>query len=152
MTELGFAHITTKSWGYLGVFGFFRKKCLTKQRPPNHPIFRLLQANFNKILNIWTQWWANIKKLTQTNIRIYLDATLCTQWISEYIQMQHIYQTNIRIYLYSENNTNMNANNIWGSFFPIFEYSYSSLIEGIFLQCSLRFPLNKILHWIFLYA
>ena len=44
------------------------------------------------------QWWANIIKLTRTNIRIYLDATLCTEWISEYIRMQHIYRTNIRIY------------------------------------------------------
>ena len=26
MTGLGFAHVTTKSWVYLGVFGFFRKK------------------------------------------------------------------------------------------------------------------------------
>ena len=25
------------------------------------------------------QWWANIIKLTRTNIRIYLDATLCTE-------------------------------------------------------------------------
>ena len=24
VTELGFAHVNTKSWSYLGVFGFFR--------------------------------------------------------------------------------------------------------------------------------
>ena len=26
VTEVGFAHVTTKTWAYLGVFGFFRKK------------------------------------------------------------------------------------------------------------------------------
>ena len=60
------------------------------------------------------QWWANIIKWTQTNIRIYLDATLCTERIFEYIRMPHIYQTNIRIYLYARNSTNTNTNNIWG--------------------------------------
>ena len=36
--ELGFAHVTTKTWAYSGVFGFFRKKCRRKNcRPrPNH--------------------------------------------------------------------------------------------------------------------
>ena len=63
------------------------------------------------------QWWANIIKWTRTNIRIYSDATLCTEWISEYIWMQHIYRTNIRIYLYPRNSTNRNTNNIWGSFY-----------------------------------
>ena len=63
------------------------------------------------------QWWANIMKWTQTNIRIYSDATLCTEWISEHIRMQHIYRTNTQIYSYSGNSTNMNTNNILGSFY-----------------------------------
>ena len=63
------------------------------------------------------QWWANIIKWTRTNILIYSHATLCTEWISEYIRMQHIYRTNIQIYLYSGNSTNTNTNNIWGSFY-----------------------------------
>ena len=54
------------------------------------------------------QLWTNTIKWTQTNIRIYLEATLCTEQISKYIWMQHIYQTNIRIYLYSGNSTNTN--------------------------------------------
>ena len=63
------------------------------------------------------QWWANIIKWTRTNIRIYSDATLCTEWISEYIRMQHIYWTNTQIYSYSGNSTNRNTNNIRGSFY-----------------------------------
>ena len=91
----------------------------------------LIQHIYISYLSTWTpntclfsylaQWWANIIKWTRTNIRIYLDARLCTKWISEYIWMQHINRTNIRIYLYSGNSTN--TNNIQGSFYsniPIF--------------------------------
>ena len=38
-----------------------------------------------------SQWWANIMKWTWTNIRIYSEATLCTEWISI-----NIYSTNIQ--------------------------------------------------------
>ena len=76
------------------------------------------------------QWWENIIKWTRTNIQIYLDATLYTKQISEYIRMQHIYRKNIQIYSYSRNITN--TNNIWGSIFRIFKYLYLSLIEEIF--------------------
>ena len=65
----------------------------------------------------WTQWWANIIKWTWTNIRIYLDATLCTKWISKCIWMQYIYRTNIQTFLYSGNSTNMNTNYLHGSFY-----------------------------------
>ena len=34
LTELGFAHVTTKTWAYLGVFGFFRKMFVKKMPPP----------------------------------------------------------------------------------------------------------------------
>ena len=63
------------------------------------------------------QWWANIIKWTWMNIQIYLDGTLCTERMYEYIRMLHIYQTNIRTYLYSRNSINTNTNNIQGSFY-----------------------------------
>ena len=34
LTEWGFAHVTTKTWAYLGVFGFFRKMFVKKKWPP----------------------------------------------------------------------------------------------------------------------
>ena len=34
VTELGFAHVTTKSWAYLGVFGFFKNNFGKKKMPP----------------------------------------------------------------------------------------------------------------------
>ena len=34
VTELGFPHVSTKTWAYLGVFGFFRKKFVYKKYPP----------------------------------------------------------------------------------------------------------------------
>ena len=34
VTELGFAHVTTKSLAYLGMFSFFRKKFFKKNAPP----------------------------------------------------------------------------------------------------------------------
>ena len=46
------------------------------------------------------------------NIQIYSNATLCTERISEYIQMPHIYRMNILIYFYGRNSTNTNTNNI----------------------------------------
>ena len=77
-----------------------------------------------------SQWWANIIKWTQTNIRIYSDATLCTEQISEYIWKQHIYRTNIQIYLYSGNIKNTNMNNIRKSLYlNIRVILYSSLIK-----------------------
>ena len=63
------------------------------------------------------QWWANILKWRQTNIEIYLDATICTKRISESIRMPHIYQRNIKIYLYAGNSKNTNTNNISGYFY-----------------------------------
>ena len=38
MTEFGFAHVTTKSWAYLGVFGFIRKKNLIKKKNVKYDI------------------------------------------------------------------------------------------------------------------
>ena len=35
VTELSFAHVTTKPSAYSGVFGFFRQKSLQKNCPPN---------------------------------------------------------------------------------------------------------------------
>ena len=63
------------------------------------------------------QWWANFIKWTQTNIPIHSDATLCTERISKYIQMQHISWMNIWINLYSGNSMNTNTNSIRGSFY-----------------------------------
>ena len=34
VTELGFAHDTTKTWAYLGKFGFFRNFLVTNLAPP----------------------------------------------------------------------------------------------------------------------
>ena len=34
VTELGFAHVTTKTWAYSEVFGFFRKIIWRKNCPP----------------------------------------------------------------------------------------------------------------------
>ena len=34
VTELGFAHVTTKTWAYFGVFSFFRKNFGEKTVPP----------------------------------------------------------------------------------------------------------------------
>ena len=34
VTELGFAHVTTKTWAYSRVFGFFRKKIRQENCPP----------------------------------------------------------------------------------------------------------------------
>ena len=36
VTEFGFAHVTTKTWAYLGVFGFIRKIFVKKKMPPHH--------------------------------------------------------------------------------------------------------------------
>ena len=35
VTELGFAHVTTQSWAYFGVFGFSKKKFGEKKFPPS---------------------------------------------------------------------------------------------------------------------
>ena len=43
VTELGFAHVTTKTWAYSGVFGFFRKKCRQKNCPPHQNHFLKIQ-------------------------------------------------------------------------------------------------------------
>ena len=41
VTELSFGHITTKTWGYSVVFGFFNKqKMATKKNSPHPSIFR----------------------------------------------------------------------------------------------------------------
>ena len=37
VTELGFAHVTTKSLAYLGMFGFFRNFFFCKKMPPPRP-------------------------------------------------------------------------------------------------------------------
>ena len=58
-----------------------------------------------------------------------------TERISEYIRMPEIAQIRIRI--------------IFEGLFFSPEYSYSSLIEGLFKKVSLMFQLNKSLHWIF---
>ena len=34
VTELGFTHVTTKTWAYSWVFGFFRQKFWGKKSPP----------------------------------------------------------------------------------------------------------------------
>ena len=36
VTELGFAHVTTKTWVYSGVFSFFRNFCWQKKLSPPH--------------------------------------------------------------------------------------------------------------------
>ena len=72
---------------------------------------RPYQTSFCNVLDLtvtMVQWWANTIKWTRTNIQIYLDATLCTEQISEYIWMPVIYRKNIQIYSYSGNNTNTN--------------------------------------------
>ena len=71
--------------------------------------------------------------------KIYLNLFGChifTKQISEYIHTTEVAQKRIRIIFY-------------GYFILMFEYSYSSMIEGIFENGSLMLPLNKILHWIF---
>ena len=91
------------------------------------------------------QWWANIIKWTGTNIPIYSDATLCTKWISEYIQMPHIYQTNNWIYSYAGYSPNTIGMILEGNFIQICKYSFTHLIEEIFEKVSLMLPLNKML-------
>ena len=56
-----------------------------------------------------------------------------TEQISEYICTPEIARIQIRI-------------RFEGHFIQIFEYSYSSLIEGNLYKGSLMFPLNKTLH------
>ena len=34
VTEISFAHVTTKTWAYSGLFGFIRKKCWQKKTVP----------------------------------------------------------------------------------------------------------------------
>ena len=53
VTELGFAHVTTKSWAYFGVFGFFRKKFRRKNCPPhpNHFLKIQWEIHFFTFLN-----------------------------------------------------------------------------------------------------
>ena len=54
-TELGFGHVTIKTWAYTGVFGFFRIFFVTKY-VPSHPIqvlkiqlkIRFLERHFLK--------------------------------------------------------------------------------------------------------
>ena len=53
----------------------------------------------------------------RTNIRQYLDATLYTERISEYIRMPHIYRMKIRIYSDAGNSTNTNTNVIRGQYY-----------------------------------
>ena len=51
-------------------------------------------------------------KMDINNFLIYLDATVCTEQISEYIWMPNCYRINIQIYLYFGNSTNTDMNNI----------------------------------------
>ena len=82
-------------------------------------------------LCLW-QWWANIMKWTQTSIRIYSDATLCTERISEYIRWNSFTEW-ISEYICSPEIAQIRIRIIFeGHFIWIFEYLYSSLIEGIF--------------------
>ena len=37
VTELGFAHVNTKTYAYLGVLGFFKKNFANKKCPPPQP-------------------------------------------------------------------------------------------------------------------
>ena len=76
-----------------------------------------------------SQWWANIIKWTRTNIRIYLHATLCTEWLSEYIWMQHIYRTNIQIYCIPE----IAQIQIW-IIFEVILYKYSNICTPHWLK------------------
>ena len=39
LSELSFRHVTTKTWAYFSVLGFFRKKFITKYVPPTQITF-----------------------------------------------------------------------------------------------------------------
>ena len=120
-------------------------------------LFALVETCFVSCMRVFfftiiliRQWWANIIKWTQTNIQIYLDATLCTKRISKYIGMHHIYWTNIRIYSYFGYSTNTNTNNIQGSFYSNIQTFILITDWRNFLKGPLMLPVNKISHWIFL--
>ena len=97
--------------------------------PPWSPFFAFL----------WTllQWWANIVKLVQTNIRMHLDAQELTEWIFEYNQMSKIwpnkypnmfgcprfYRTNIWIYSDGGKAKNMKTFNICRQFYYNIDHS-----------------------------
>ena len=91
------------------------------------------------------EWWANIIKWTRTNIGIYLDATLCTEWIFKYIWMQHIYRTNIQIYsllvslkaYYSRNTlkgTFVLINIIWTNFMDVRSEPANFIVEELLFK------------------
>ena len=52
-----------------------------------------------------------LKILVKNKKRVYSDATLSTEQISEYIWMPYIYQKRRSIYSYSRNSMNMNKIN-----------------------------------------
>ena len=97
------------------------------------------------------------------NIRIYSDATICTERISEYIRMPqyvpneypnifgcNIFTEGISEYIRIPEIARIRIQiKILGHFIRIFKYSYSSLVEEFLLKGSLLFYLNKMLHWIF---
>ena len=98
------------------------------------------------------QWWANIIKWTRTNIRIYSDATLCTERISKYIRISHIYRTNIQIYSYVGISTNTNTKNIqWLFYLNIWIFilitDWRHFWKGL-----THASFKKRLYWIFFYA
>ena len=90
-------HISLKKIHFLTLTFFLGP--LTWNRPcmREHMCLKVMFVRERFVTLITNQWW-NIIKWTQTNIRIYSDATLCTEWIFKYIWMQHIYRTNIQIY------------------------------------------------------
>ena len=110
------------SWGFQGLWLVVRgcqgHTCVSFRQCQNDKFFYWILRKQSLVYHSGQiQWWANIIKWTRMNIRIYSDASLCTKRISKYIRIPYIYRTDIRIYLYSGNSTNMNTNNIRGSFY-----------------------------------
>ena len=59
VTELGFGHVTTKTWAYFGVFGFFRYKFWRKNLfppQPNHFLKIQWKILLVGIANFWTNY------------------------------------------------------------------------------------------------
>ena len=52
VTELGFAHVTTKTWAYSEVFDFLRKKIWRKNCPPHPNHFLELPKSKQRVLHI----------------------------------------------------------------------------------------------------
>ena len=60
VTELSFGHVTSKTWAYSGVFGFFRKKFRQKNSPP--PPKSLFQNTMGNPFFYFFKYWPKRSK------------------------------------------------------------------------------------------